>query len=225
MIIKELFVQNVKENNELLNILLEEGSSCVLLPRDSLDISFCSNSRLGSQLMVKARPSLGIYNHQEAMEASGNSLCEDAMLDRSTRFKHSNGLCQGKGISPVKYCQYASDYLYASTSDSHNLESEKKGTSQVDGLLDHGLFPCVTCGILSFACVAIIQPREAAARYLMSTDCNFFGDQSVVLGATSDQPHEVDYITNNSSLDTFPGRLQLLSFEVHFALMIKSCMH
>ncbi|XXG88980.1 hypothetical protein AAC387_Pa12g1092 [Persea americana] len=185
----------------------ERGSSCVLLPLDSSGISFCSNSRLGSQIMLKAKPSLGLWSQQEAMEASGSLLCEDAVLDRNMGFMHSNGLCQGKKISSVKHGQCASDYLYASTDSCHS-ESEKEGTSKVNGLLDKGLFPCVTCGILSFACVAVIQPREAAARYLMSADCNFFGDQSIGLGVTSEQPHDVDYITENSNLDAFSGRME-----------------
>ncbi|XP_012856937.1 PREDICTED: lysine-specific demethylase REF6-like [Erythranthe guttata] len=39
---------------------------------------------------------------------------------------------------------------------------------------EHGLFSCVTCGILCFACVFIVQPTEAAARYIMSGDCSIF---------------------------------------------------
>jgi hypothetical protein len=47
------------------------------------------------------------------------------------------------------------------------------------GLLDEGLLSCVMCGILSFVCVAVIQPRKAAARYIMSNNnCRFFDDQS-----------------------------------------------
>lgn len=218
MMVKELFVKDVTENNDLLHNLLEKGSSCVLLPRDSLDISLCSNSRIGSQIMVKPRPSLGLCSPEEALEASGSVLCEDAVLDRNMRFRHLNGLCQRKRIPSVKYGQYASDFLYASTSDSQNMESEKEGASQVDGLLDQGLFSCVTCGILSFACVAVIQPTEAAAGYLMSADCNPFGDQIVGLGATNDQIYNVtDVCKNNSDMDTHSGRLQLI-FDTCFAL-------
>lgn len=35
---------------------------------------------------------------------------------------------------------------------------------------DPGIFSCVTCGILCYACVAIIRPTEAAGNYLMSAD-------------------------------------------------------
>ncbi|XXG62399.1 hypothetical protein AAC387_Pa05g0763 [Persea americana] len=209
MMVKELFVKDVTENNDLLHNLLEKGSSCVLLPRDSLDISLCSNSRIGSQIMVKPRPSLGLCSPEEALEASGSVLCEDAVLDRNMRFRHLNGLCQRKRIPSVKYGQYASDFLYASTSDSQNMDSEKEGASQVDGLLDQGLFSCVTCGILSFACVAVIQPTEAAAGYLMSADCDPFGDQIVGLGATNDQIYNVtDVRKNNSDMETHSGRME-----------------
>ncbi|CAN6347452.1 unnamed protein product [Urochloa humidicola] len=47
----------------------------------------------------------------------------------------------------------------------------KKGGSHQGGLLDQGRLPCVQCGILSYACVAIIQPNEAAVQYVISQEC------------------------------------------------------
>ncbi|KAI3773571.1 hypothetical protein L1987_48101 [Smallanthus sonchifolius] len=41
---------------------------------------------------------------------------------------------------------------------------------------DPGIFSCVTCGILCYACVAIIRPTEAAGNYLMSADSNGISD-------------------------------------------------
>lgn len=203
-IVKDLFVQSVIQNNELLHILLEKGSSCVLLPQDSSDLSLCPNSRFGSQIKVKPRALLGLCSPEEAMEASGSLLCEDAVLDWNLQLGHSNGVCQRKKIPSVKYGNFSRDYLYASTSDSQSMDNGKEATSRSDGLLDQGLFPCVTCGILSFACVAVIQPRESASKNLMSTDCKLFDNDLV--GVTSDYSYDVS--TNNSHLDTFSGRME-----------------
>lgn len=144
-VVKELFVQNVVQNNELLHIL-GKGSSIVLLPRSSLDISVCSKLRVGSQ-----------------------------------------GIGQVKNFLPVKG-KFGSFYerFDSSNSKTLNTDSERGSTAQVDGLSDQRLFSCVTCGILSFACVAIVQPREPASRYLMSADCSFFNDWVVGSGISGD---------------------------------------
>ncbi|XP_071742532.1 lysine-specific demethylase JMJ705 [Rutidosis leptorrhynchoides] len=47
---------------------------------------------------------------------------------------------------------------------------------QPDKKADPGIFSCVTCGILCYACVAIIRPTEAAGNYLMSADCDGISD-------------------------------------------------
>lgn len=55
------------------------------------------------------------------------------------------------------------------------------------GLLDEGLLSCVMCGILSFVCVAVVQPSKAAARYIMSNNnCRLFNDRSVSSEESSD---------------------------------------
>ncbi|CAA0838680.1 Lysine-specific demethylase REF6 [Striga hermonthica] len=52
-------------------------------------------------------------------------------------------------------------------------EEQKVGpeTKKGDSQCEQGLFSCVTCGILCFACVAIVRPMDVAACYLMSADC------------------------------------------------------
>jgi hypothetical protein len=71
-------------------------------------------------------------------------------------------------------------------------------TSQGDGLSEQRLFSCVTCGLLNFSCVAIVQPREPAARYLMSADCSFFNDWVAASGLPGSNkytaPHEDAHI-------------------------------
>ncbi|KAJ3681175.1 hypothetical protein LUZ60_015664 [Juncus effusus] len=53
-------------------------------------------------------------------------------------------------------------------------EMERSSTvSTGEDLLDQELLlSCVTCGVLSFSCVAVIKPNEKAAKFLMRTDQN-----------------------------------------------------
>lgn len=163
-VVKELFVQNVVQNNELLHIL-GKGSSIVLLPRSSSDISVCSKLRVGSQ-----------------------------------------GIGQVKNFLPVKG-KFGSFYerFDSSNSKTLNTDSERGSTAQVDGLSDQRLFSCVTCGILSFACVAIVQPRDAASRYLMTADCSFLNDWAVGSGITGNgfTVANGDAITSDQNI--YPG--------------------
>nr|XP_010927559.1 lysine-specific demethylase REF6 [Elaeis guineensis] len=182
--VKNIFVQSVIQNNHLLSVLLDKGSSCVVLPQNGPDSPLCSNSLVRSQVKVKPRLSLGLCSHQEALEAS-RLLPSNDMLGWNAGIRDLSGfgtlkgnsvsVCQGKIISSAT-CKFGTADFYTSSLDSQNGEGEKEGTLQGDGLLDQGLLSCVTCGILSFACVAVIQPREAAAKCLMSTDYGFLGD-------------------------------------------------
>ena len=163
-VVKELFVQNVVQNNELLHIL-GKGSSIVLLPRSSSDISVCSKLRVGSQ-----------------------------------------GIGQVKNFLPVKG-KFGSFYerFDSSNSKTLNTDSERGSTAQVDGLSDQRLFSCVTCGILSFACVAIVQPRDAASRYLMTADCSFLNDWAVGSGITGNGFTVANGDAITSDQNTYPG--------------------
>ncbi|XP_077228038.1 lysine-specific demethylase JMJ705-like isoform X2 [Tasmannia lanceolata] len=210
MTVKKLFVQNIIQNNDLLHILLEKGSSCVVLPQNCLGVSLGTSSRVGSQIKVKPRLSLGLSIPEEAQESSNILLSNDIVVDRHAFFR-SVSLCQEKAISSMKCSQYSqcgSSDLYTSYSDPENMDSEKIGRIQGDGLLDKGLLSCVTCGILSFACVAVIQPREAAIRYIMSADPSFFNDQNVGSGVNIDTFNAAGEKTNNSDLGFSSGHME-----------------
>ncbi|CBI14884.3 unnamed protein product, partial [Vitis vinifera] len=178
-VVKELFVQNIMQNNDLLHIL-GKGSSIVLLPKRSSDISVCPNLRVGSSSRVKPRLSLGLCNLEEAMKTSKSIL----------HLSHGN------------------DNGSALTSQTQNMETKIESISHGDGLSDQALFSCVTCGILSFACVALIQPREAAARYLMSADCSFFNDWIVGSGPSGVANEDFTGVSgdvHNSELNSCSG--------------------
>lgn len=210
-VIKELFVQDVLQNNDLLHGL-GEGSSIVLLPRSSSDISVCSKLRVGSQ-QLKMNPgySLNACN-SEGVNSSKGLVSEDLVFSRNQGIKQMKGfysvkekfasLCERNRVSSLT----VNDNICSSSSKSLDTERE---TSQGDGLSDQRLFSCVTCGILSFACVAIVQPREPAARYLMSADCSFFNDWVVGSGASTNKFTVVPGDATASEKNTFTGRFCL----------------
>ncbi|KAI8020607.1 Lysine-specific demethylase REF6 [Camellia lanceoleosa] len=188
-LIKELFVEDVMRNNDLLHIL-GEGSSIVLLPQNSLDV--CSNLRVASQLKGSHRLPLGLCNPEEEMKASESLVSENIMIDRKRGLKQFASFYPVKGKSSPMFdgsrlsLLSGSDDACTLASQTHKADAGRERTAQGDRLSDQGLFSCVTCGILSFACVAIVQPREEAAHHLMSADCRNFNDQDDGPGVTSD---------------------------------------
>ncbi|KAK6148165.1 hypothetical protein DH2020_019077 [Rehmannia glutinosa] len=145
-LIKELFFKDMMQNNDMLHTL-GKGSSIVLLPQNSLSRSICSNTPSGFQSTAKSRlfPSL-CSPDLEVKQARGCAMNRRAV----------SSLCSSE-------VPYLVPYLVP---HAEQMDSELKKASQHE----QGLFSCVTCGILCFACVAIVQPTEAAARYLMSAD-------------------------------------------------------
>ncbi|XP_043723778.1 lysine-specific demethylase REF6-like [Telopea speciosissima] len=211
--VKELFVQNVRENNNLLNVLLEKGSSCVLIPHNSSKISVPANLRVGSQMKLRPRLSLGLSSPEEAIEASKMLPSNDFRLDRRAWLRDLSGFCAVKEKTAPFYDQNrfpsscGSD-LYTSIPEMQNADTEKGSTSQGHGLFDQGLFSCVTCGILSFACVAVIQPKDKASRYLMTEDCSFLNDWVVGSGGTSERCTVSDLDANTSEMNSCSGRIE-----------------
>ncbi|KAJ7945767.1 lysine-specific demethylase REF6-like [Quillaja saponaria] len=189
-VVKKLFVQNLVDNNELLHVL-GKGSSVVLLPRSSSDIYVRSKVLVGSKLKVDPGHSLGLCNSKEEMNLSKGLVSDDMIFNRSHGIQQLKGFYSVKGKFSSLYegnripSLSARDNICASSSKALDADT-KKETSQGDGLSNQRLFSCVTCGILCFACVAIIQPREPAARYLMSADCSYFNDWVGGSGLTSE---------------------------------------
>ncbi|XP_062025602.1 lysine-specific demethylase REF6 [Rosa rugosa] len=161
-VVKGLFVKNVIQNNELLHVL-GKGSSIVLLPQSSSDISVCSKLRVGSQLRVNP-DDLMIDGKQGIQQVKGLYSVKGKLASLCDSSHHPSLNANGNASTPSKML---------------NMSAKRESNVEGEGLSDQRLFSCVTCGILSFSCVAIIQPREAAARYLMSADRSFFNDWAV----------------------------------------------
>ncbi|KAL0535333.1 hypothetical protein IC582_029662 [Cucumis melo] len=182
-VIKELFVQNIVENNSLLDNL-GGGASVVLLPPGSLE-SIYSRLRVGSHLRSKPRFPTGVCSSKEETKSPQSFDYDNLALENSPGINRVKGFYSANGPYST-LSERSTDNLCASSSRPLNANNERGGNVQSNGLSDQRLFSCVTCGILSFACVAIIQPREQAARYLMSADCSFFNDWVVGSGIASE---------------------------------------
>ena len=182
-VIKELFVQNILENNSLLDVL-GSGVSVVLLPQGSSD-SIYSRLRVGSHMRGKLRFPAGFCNSKEEAESPQSFDYDNLTLENSQGMNRVKSLYSVNGLYST-LSERSTGNLCASSSRILNATNERGGSVHCDGLSDQRLFSCVTCGILSFACVAIVQPREQAARYLMSADCSFFNDWVVGSGITGE---------------------------------------
>ncbi|KAI6675448.1 hypothetical protein NL676_003354 [Syzygium grande] len=173
--VKEQFVQNCIENNKLLHILGKD-STVVRLPESSTDISVCSNLRVGSHLRVNRSLS------EDTMTSHGGLLSDNLIADR----KQSIDLVEDLYPMKAKFASFYERKRILSMNGNGDIQPPRDGEgdskAQGDRLSDQRLFSCVTCGILTFACAAIVQPREPAARYLMSADCSFFNDWTVNSG-------------------------------------------
>ncbi|KAF5175158.1 Lysine-specific demethylase, partial [Thalictrum thalictroides] len=216
--VKELFVESVIQNNEFLHDLLEQGSSCILLPTNSLD-SICPNVNLGSQVVTNPRFSVGACSPEEDMGRLENADLDEIMLDRNTQIRQQNGFrsmkqyssCVRKGNRPpplsVKNPQNDNAVLRTYPSERQCTNTEKESASQTDRLLDHKMFSCLTCGILSCACAAIIQPREETSKYIVSADCSLFNDWIVASGAPDNEYSNADRFANTSELNSCSGQM------------------
>ncbi|CAN8254895.1 unnamed protein product [Cochlearia groenlandica] len=192
---KELFVENIIHNNELL-FSLGKGSPVALLPQSSSDISVCSDQRVGSHLLA---------NQEKLIQLKSEDLSYDSgMVGLDNGFKDAVSVKE----KFTSMCERNRNHLTSRENCGSLTEAERRKNDGSVGLSDQRLFTCVTCGVLSFDCVAIVQPKQAAARYLMSADCSFFNDWSVGSGSVnrgqiaeslhpqSTEKHDVDYFYN-----------------------------
>ncbi|GJV45033.1 lysine-specific demethylase REF6, partial [Tanacetum coccineum] len=145
-LVKRLFLQDIMHNNQLLHTL-GKGSSIVILPEEYLD----------------KRAPFSLSTKTQGLKSKLSSDSDDAILDKKPTRRCSSFYSRNNGVSLIG----GKD----ATSSSLALRDDV-----CDKKVDPGVFSCVTCGILCYACVAIIQPTEAAANYLMSADSKGISD-------------------------------------------------
>jgi hypothetical protein len=172
IMVKEKFVGSVIENNNLLSILLDK-SSCIIVP----EIAFPPTSfptMMETDFTVNQSLTGGHCIIRQAVE----NMSIDMAVDKSIVVENMSGpqsvteasfsACNRRKVYETKYGELDTAAFCLSTSKVQNGEIDKDISHWRGGLLDQGRLPCVQCGILSFACVAIIQPREAAVQFVMS---------------------------------------------------------
>ncbi|OEL31047.1 Lysine-specific demethylase JMJ705 [Dichanthelium oligosanthes] len=187
-LVKKIFVQNVIEDNKLLNHFLSDGSSCIILPTSPNNGSALSTLLSKSQA-AQSRILDGQCSNTEAPKDSGHLPMNGALSSKEI----SSSVCSGKKFQPTT-CMHNCVNMSGS-SDANDAESDKGDINTAAGLLDQGFLSCVTCGILSFSCVAVIKPRECAAKWLMSADSSLISKQF----AGSGESHLVDALQNATS--------------------------
>ncbi|XP_028781829.1 lysine-specific demethylase REF6 isoform X2 [Neltuma alba] len=180
-VIKELFIQDVLQNNELLHVL-GKGSAVVILPQSSSDISVCSKLRVGSQqLKVNPRYTLSTCK-SEGVNSSIGFVSDDLA------YNSNHGIKQAKGFYSVKE-KFASlweririsslsvnDNTCTSTSKTLQRDTEKE-TDQRDGLSDQRLFSCSVV----FRVQAPHQRQKKVTPFFPSLTCVFTLDTSGLL--------------------------------------------
>lgn len=174
IIVKEKFVGNVIENNNLLSTLLDK-TSCIIVPEIVFPRPFFSKMMV-PEVTVKQSLAAG---HCSISRQAVESMSVDVALDKIIGVDNVSGpqsvteasfyACNRK-LYETKYGEPDTAALGLSASEMQNGVTDKHRLHREGGLLDHGRLPCVQCGILSFACVAIIQPKEAAVQFVMSRE-------------------------------------------------------
>lgn len=169
--IKETFVGSVIENNSFLSILLDK-SSCVIIPEIDSIPSFPTMRApevTDKQGLIAGPRSISQQKAEETFDY-GDEIDEIKEVE-DTSESDTSSACNQRKFYETKFGTVTSTAFCLSTSDIQIRVIEKDTSHQGGGLLDQGRLPCVQCGILSYACVAIIQPKEAAVQYVISREC------------------------------------------------------
>ncbi|XP_071676025.1 lysine-specific demethylase JMJ705 isoform X3 [Lolium perenne] len=202
IMVKEEFVGSVIENNNLLSILLDK-SSCIIVPEIVIPpTSF--TTMMEPDFSVKQSLTGG---HCSIIRQAVENMSVDVALDKRIMVENMSGsqsiteasfsACNRRKVYETKYGELDTAAFSSSTSKVQNGIIHKDISPWGGGLLNQGRLPCVQCGILSFACVAIIQPREAAVQFVMS------GEDiplSAKLGEVSKSDDTSNWITENCEM-------------------------
>ncbi|KAG6413005.1 hypothetical protein SASPL_125702 [Salvia splendens] len=160
-LIKEQFFQDMIQNNDMLRSL-GQGSSVLLLPQNALSYSFRSKTVVGFQPTTKSKLFPSLCSPDLELRNTGFSSHDESTLERSQSPKQARSSVANKRT----FSSLFGINIPSPAPDAEQQYSASKKASQCQ----QGLFSCVTCGILCFACVAIVQPKEVTVQYLMSAD-------------------------------------------------------
>lgn len=169
-------MQDIVQNRELLHTL-GKGSPVVLLPRDFADNSVDKKSYDRYLMKEKSDMSLDLSSADGKMK-----FFNEVKLDRKQSSKGSYSMKKKfpklSGCIKPPLFGVKNDETCAPEYENESTNTEEKSCTQNDRLPDQGLFSCVTCGVLCYACVAIVKPKEVTAHYLMSAKSSSISDWS-----------------------------------------------
>ncbi|GAB2213354.1 hypothetical protein Drorol1_Dr00021386 [Drosera rotundifolia] len=179
-LVKQLFLEDVVQNNDLLHILGKD-STVVLLPLNSPEKFSGSNSCIGSKCNPKqlsfscSEEDVKVPGHKapKEMNLEGNHCGKQLKAFYSVKAKFSS-VSQG---SELHLTNDGDDDGCTLPFEMRNCGSKVEGNAAGAGLSKRALFSCVKCGIWPFSCAAIVQPTDATARYFMSADADSFDDR------------------------------------------------
>lgn len=227
-VIKQIFVEDIKESNRLLQ-LLGEGLPVVLQPQSSAVFSLYSRSRIGCLIEAGSRSHLTLTNQNEAVANAENNL--------AARYSNDAGSNPGTNCAVLsssitgKLCSLPADRTRPNASPSNEWDCEYENNNA--RVSNQKLFSCVTCGILCFTCVAIIQPTEGATRALMLSDCDLFSKSTNATNIVSEGLSHGGRGVNTLNLTDSSGKiysctcsLDIIKFDhirLHYYIFIAKC--
>ncbi|KAL5225870.1 hypothetical protein ABZP36_012509 [Zizania latifolia] len=208
IMVKENFVGSVTENNNLLSILLDK-SPCIIVPNIAFPLPSFPMT-VESEVAVKQRFTTGLCSiTQESVE---NIAVGHVAVDKVTEIQNMRGsicacettpaACSSRKLYETKYGKQDTATFCLSTSEMQSRVIDKSTPHPGGGLLDQGRLPCVQCGILSFACVAIVQPKEAAVQFIMSRECI---SSSAKHGEIGSSDNTLNWISQNHEIGPRSG--------------------
>ncbi|CAH9109847.1 unnamed protein product [Cuscuta epithymum] len=195
-LVKDFFVQDLVQNNSLLHVL-GGGSSVVLLPRNSANLQ-------GSQLNIKPE-----------QETTKDLRFDNVSIARKQGIKQTSAVRSTRGKSCSSSSRLSvSGKCYNVRSSNGNINASTERAYNSDRSSEHGLFSCVTCGILCYTCVAIVRPTKEAAHCLLSADFESLSQWRAASGRTPGVNESTDVPTLCSSSGLMARRAQDGSFDV-----------
>ncbi|KAG8093395.1 hypothetical protein GUJ93_ZPchr0012g20868 [Zizania palustris] len=192
-----------------LSLRPRETNNCHSVPRSSR-LRDKKKNEVESEVAVKQKFRTGLCSiSQESVE---NTAVDNVAVDKVTEIQNMRGsicacettlaACSSRKLYETKNGKQDTATFCLSTSEMQSRVIDKSTPHPGGGLLDQGRLPCVQCGILSFACVAIIQPREEAVQFIMSRECI---SSSAKHGEIGSSDNTLNWISQNHEIDPRPG--------------------
>lgn len=184
MVLKESFVNDVIENNQLLSIFLQKSSTRHAILWNSANVSCDLPSSPFSTPETKYNATSCDVNGLKVPALQSDTLVnistspgrnEDMFMESSSKIAEEASSTAGIGVSLSNNDKnknlvfYNNAWFPPSCTDNIHIQRQsfKRGTSYTNMDRDSGPLACIACGVLGFASMVVIQPCQEAARKLL----------------------------------------------------------